>query len=99
MSLSLVLHDLGGAPAAAEKVFFEAIFEVAPEHWRVAGRATLVETGVSPRYLRDHLLRALKKEDAPAVMLLVLRVPPDIAWHNLPAEGEAWLQAILAEQE
>jgi len=97
MSMCLVLQDFGGAPPAAEKVFFEAIFEVAPEHWRITGSATLVATGVSPAYLRDHLLRALKKENAPAIMLAVMKVPGVIARHNLPPEGEAWLAELLAE--
>ena len=95
MSLCLVLHDLGPAPAAAEKVFFEAIFEIAPEHWPITPNATLVATGVSPSYLRDHLLRALKKEDAPGVVLTITRVSADTAWHNLPAEGEVWLREVL----
>lgn len=97
MSLCLVLHDLGEASAAAEKVFFEAIFEIAPEHWPIAARATLVATEVSPAYLRDHLLRALKKEETPEVMLTVTRVSPDAAWHNLPPQGDAWLRRILEE--
>jgi hypothetical protein len=97
MSLCLVLHDLGDASATAEKVFFEAIFEIAPEHWRVTGQATIVATGVSPAYLRDHLLRALKKEDAPDAMLVVTQVSPDAAWHKLPAEGETWLRDLMAD--
>ncbi|MDB5374869.1 MAG: hypothetical protein JWP04_3511 [Belnapia sp.] len=97
MSLCLVLHDLGDASAAAEKVFYEAIFEIAPEHWPIAARVTLVATEVSPAYLRDHLLRALKKEDTPDVMLTVTRVSPDAAWHNLSTEGDAWLRKILAD--
>jgi hypothetical protein len=97
MSLCLVLHDLGAAPASAEKVFFEAIYEIAPEHWPITPRAVLVATGVSPAYLRDHLLRALKKEEAPDVVLTITRVPADAAWHNLSAEGEAWLREMLVE--
>jgi hypothetical protein len=97
MSLCLVLHEFGKAPAAAQKVFFEAIFEIAPEHWPITGGATLVATGVSPTYLRDHLLRALKKEDAPDLMLTVTRVSPDSVWHNLSAEGETWLRDMLEE--
>ncbi|MBL6457473.1 hypothetical protein JMJ55_19250 [Belnapia sp. T6] len=97
MSLCLVLHDLGDAPAAAEKVFFEAIYEIAPEHWPITPRAVLVATGVSPAYLRDHLLRALKKQEAPDVVLTITRVSPDAAWHNLPAEGEEWLRRVLED--
>ena len=97
MSLCLVLHDLGNAPAAVEKIFFEAIFEIAPEHWPITSRATMVATGVSPAYLRDHLLRALKKEDAPDIMLTITQVSPDAAWHNLPAAGEAWMREMLAD--
>jgi hypothetical protein len=97
MSICLVLHDLGDAPAAAEKVFFEAIFEIAPEHWRVTDRVTLVATGVSPAYLRDHLLRALKKEEAPDTMLAVTQFSADASWHNLPPDGEAWLREVMAD--
>jgi hypothetical protein len=97
MPLCLVLHDLGNAPAAAEKAFFEAIFEIAPEHWPITNRATMVATGVSPAYLRDHLLRALKREDAPEVMLTVTQVSADAAWHNLPAAGDAWMREMLED--
>ncbi len=55
----------------------------------VTDRVTLVATGVSPAYLRDHLLRALKKEDAPDTMLAVTQFSADAAWHNLPPDGEA----------
>ena len=95
MSLCLVLHDLGDASAAVEKAFFESIFEIAPEHWRMTGQATLVATGVSPTYLRNHLLRSLSAEARQGVMLTVTGVSPDAAWHNLPPEGEAWLREIL----
>ena len=95
MSLCLVLHDLGGAPAEAEKAFFEAIFEIAPDHWCIAGGAVLVGTGVSPAYLRDHLLRALRHQGAQPAMLLVARIQDDLAWHNLPRDGEAWLREVL----
>jgi hypothetical protein len=96
MSLCLVLHDLGrGASAEAEKAFFEAIFEIAPDHWRITGEAVLVGTGVSPAYLRDHLLRTLKRQGAQPALLLVTRVAEDLAWHNLPGDGEAWLREVL----
>jgi hypothetical protein len=95
MSLCLVLHDLDGAPAAAEKAFFEAIYEIAPDHWPVTERAVLVGTGVSPAYLRDHLLRALAATETRPSLLLITRVSADLAWHNLPQDGEAWLQEVL----
>ncbi|MBX6743316.1 MAG: hypothetical protein QJR07_05220 [Acetobacteraceae bacterium] len=95
MSLCLVLHDLGGAPADAEKAFFEAIYEIAPDHWPVTGRAVLVGTEVSPAYLRDHLLQALAPTGTQPALLLVTRVPRDLAWHNLPSDGVAWLQEML----
>ena len=98
MSLCLVLHDLRGLSAAAEKAFFDAIYELAPDHWRVTGEAVLVGTGVSPAYLRDHLLRALARAGAPPqppAMLLALRVAEDLAWHDLPEEGAAWLREVL----
>jgi hypothetical protein len=96
MSLCLVLHDLGPAASAdVEKVFFEAIFEIAPEHWRITGEAVLVGTGVSPAYLRDHLLRTLKKQGVQPAMLLVTRVAADMTWHGLSPEGETWLREVL----
>ncbi len=95
MSLCLVLHDLGGAPADAVKAFFEAIYEIAPDHWPVTERVVLVGTDVSPAYLRDHMLRALAPMGVRPSLLLVTRVPRDLAWHNLPRDGEAWLQEVL----
>jgi hypothetical protein len=95
MSVCLVLHDLAGVPAAAEKAFFEAIFEIAAEHWRVTPGAVLVGSGISPNYLRDHLLRALAAQDAVPALLLVARLADDLAWTGLPAEGEAWLREAL----
>lgn len=95
MSACLVLHDLGAASAAAEQRFFEAIFEIAPDHWPVARDAVLVGTGVSPAYLRDHLLQALAAEGAVPALLLVSRLSRDTAWSALPPEGEAWLRDVL----
>jgi hypothetical protein len=95
MSLCLVLHDPTGLPAEAEKAFFEAIFEIAPDHWPLAAGAVLVGTEVSPAYLRDHLRRSLVRAGVRPSMLLVTRVPGDLATHGLPAEGEAWLREVL----
>jgi hypothetical protein len=95
MAMCLVLHDLAGVPAAAEKAFFEAIFEIAAEHWRVTPGAVLVGSGVSPGYLRDHLLRALATQDSVPALLLVTRVAGDLAWMGLPPEGETWLREAL----
>ena len=92
MPLSLILHDLGGLDPEDEKRFFESIFQIAPEHWQVAKGVTLAETGVSPAYLRDHLLRALPVTARDTTELLVTRVAPDTAWHGLPAAGEQWLR-------
>lgn len=97
MALSLILHELPGLGAETEKLFFESIFQIAPGHWRVSPGVTLVATGVSPAYLRDHLLRALPAEARGAVRLLVTRAAPDIAWHALPDDGEAWLREVLDE--
>lgn len=95
MAVCLVLHDLAGASAAAEKRFFEAIFEIAPHHWRVTPESVLVGTGISPGYLRDHLLQALAVESAAPALLLVTRVSGDLAWTGLSPEGEAWLRDVL----
>ena len=97
MALTLILHDLSGLGPEDEKRFFESIFQIAPEHWRLADGATLAATGVSPGYLRDHLLRALPGETRGGVQLLVTRTSPDLAWQALPAEGEAWLREMLEE--
>ncbi|HYZ33007.1 MAG TPA: hypothetical protein VE684_12085 [Crenalkalicoccus sp.] len=96
MSLCLVLHDFAG-DGAAEKACFDAVYEIAPEHWRVTPGATLVATGVSPRYLRDHLLGALRAQGLAARMLFAARIEPDAAAHGLTAEGEAWLAEVLGE--
>ncbi len=95
MAVCLVLHDLTGASAAAEKAFFEAIFEIAPDHWRVAPEAVLVGTEISPAYLRDHLLQALAAEGAVPALLLVTQMSDDQARAGLSPEGEAWLRNLL----
>ncbi|TCZ58766.1 hypothetical protein EXY23_16280 [Roseicella aquatilis] len=96
MALSLILHDLSGLEAEDEKRFFEAIFQIAPEHWRVTEAATLLETSVSPAYLRDHLLRALPQDSRAGTQLLITRVSPDTSWHALRPDGEQWLREALA---
>jgi hypothetical protein len=92
MPLSLILHDLAGLAPDDEKRFFEAIFQIAPEHWRILPGTTLVSTGVSPAYLLDHLLRALPPEARAGTLLVTSRVPEDAAWHGLPAEGASWVR-------
>jgi hypothetical protein len=96
MPLSLILHDLSALDPEDEKRFFESIFQIAPEHWQVSKGATLAETGVSPAYLRDHLLRTLPPAVRGTTQLLVTRVSADAAWHALPAAGEQWVQDALA---
>lgn len=96
MALSLILHDLAAIEADDETRFFEAIFQISPEHWRLSAGATLLETGVSPSYLRDHLLRALPEALRGMTQLLVTRVSGDTAWNGLPAVGEQWLKDALA---
>jgi hypothetical protein len=96
MPLSLILHDLSSLEPDDEKRFFESIFQIAPEHWQVAKGATLAETGVSPAYLRDHLLRTLPPAMRGGTQLLVTHVSPDAAWNALPAVGERWVQDALA---
>jgi hypothetical protein len=93
----LVLHALEGLAPPARKSFFDSIFEAAPEHWPLHPGATLVATGLSPAYLRDHLRRALDRAGAPEVLLLVSPLSADPAWAGLPPEGEAWLREVLAE--
>ena len=97
MSLSLILHELSALGPEEEKRFFESIFQIAPEHWRLAPGATLAATGVSPAYLRDHLLRAVPEQARADIRLLVTRAPPDLAWHGQPSEGETWLREVLEE--
>lgn len=96
MPLSLILHDLSALDPEDEKRFFEAIFQIAPEHWQVSKAATLAETGISPAYLRDHLVRTLPVSKRKETQLLVTHVSPDSAWNALPAVGERWVQDALA---
>lgn len=96
MALSLILHDLSALDPDDERRFFEAIFQIAPEHWRVSDGATFAETGVSPAYLRDHLVRALPADRRSGTQVLVTRVGPGASWNALPAEGEQWLRDMLA---
>jgi len=96
MPLSLIVHDLAGLPPEDEKRFFEAIFQIAPEHWRVTEGVTLAETGVSPAYLLEHLLRCLPQGARAGTLLVTSRVPDDAAWNALPAAGETWLREGLA---
>ena len=91
MPICLVLHELGRAGETAEQALFGAVFEVASSHWRVTPSATLVGTDVSPAYLRDHLLRALRDAGAPAELMLVTPLPAGAAWHGIPPEGEEWI--------
>ena len=94
MPLALVVHDLP-AGSAAVKAMFDAIYEIAPEHWPMSDGALLAATGVSATYLRDHLLRALKAQGHAACMLLVTRLGEAAAWSGLPPEGEAWLREAI----
>jgi hypothetical protein len=96
MPLSLILHDLSALDPDDQKRFFESIFQIAPEHWQVSKGATLAETGVSPAYLRDHLVRTLPPAARKATQLLVTHVSADAAWNALPAVGEQWVQHALA---
>ncbi len=94
MPLALVIHDLP-AGSAALKAMFDAIYEIAPEHWPMSDGSLLAATGVSPAYLRDHLLRALKAQGQQAGLILVTRLGEQAAWSGLPADGEAWLRATI----
>lgn len=95
MPLALVVHDLP-AGSAAVKAMFDAIYEIAPEHWPMSEHALLAATGVSSSYLRDHLLRALRAQGHAAGLLLVTRLGEQAAWSGLPAAGEAWLREAIA---
>jgi hypothetical protein len=90
-----VIHDLSARQAA--DALFAALYEIAPEHWPVTAGAVLADTGVSPAYLREHLLRSLEVRGQKAGLLLVTRLCDAAAWANLPAEGEAWLREVMAE--
>ncbi|WP_135465851.1 hypothetical protein [Crenalkalicoccus roseus] len=92
MPLCLVLHELDPPSPEAEQVFFHAVFEIAPEHWRLTEGATLVATGVSPGYLLDHLRRAMRHARLSLRLLLVTPVGNDLAAHGLPPEGESWIR-------
>src|SRR5215207_3184200 len=96
MAICLVLYDLGPAPPEeAESRFFDAVFEVAPDHWRVTAGATLVGTEVSSRYLIDHLRRAAERAGIAPRLLLATPVPDGaMAVHGLTPEGEAWLREM-----
>jgi hypothetical protein len=93
MPVALVVHDLPPGSDAA-KVMFEAIFEIAAEHWPVAEGVVLAVTDVSPAYLRTHLLREMTVRGQQPGLILVSRLS-ETAWANLPAEGEAWLRDVL----
>jgi hypothetical protein len=95
MPLSLILHDLSALDPEDEKRFFESIFQIAPEHWQVSKGATLAETGVSPAYLRDHLIRTLPAPLRETTLLMVTHVSADAAWNALPAAGEQWVRDAL----
>jgi hypothetical protein len=94
MPLALVVHDLP-AGSAALKAMVDAIYEIAPEHWPMSDSALLAATGVSPSYLRDHLLRALRAQGHRAGLMLVSRLGTNAAWTGLPADGEDWLRQAL----
>lgn len=94
MPLALVIHDLPAGSAAA-RAMVDAIYEIAAEHWPLTNGALLAVTGVSPGYLRAHLLRAVAALGGPAGLLLVTRLDPDAAWSGLPAAGAGWVQASL----
>ena len=96
MPITLVLHDpdLGGSEG--ETAFFDAIFEVAPTHWRVRPDTTLIGTDLSPAYLRDHLRRALDRTGAPLGFLLITPMAAEAVWHELPPGGAEWIES---EQE
>ncbi len=91
MPICLVLHEPGLGGPAPEQAFFDAVFEVASSHWRVAPGATLLGTDLSPGYLRDHLRRALDGAGAPPGLLLVTPLARGAAWHGIPPEGEEWI--------
>ncbi len=94
MPLALVVHDLPAGSAAA-KAMFDAIYEIAPEHWPMSDQTLLAATGVSASYLRDHLLRALRAAGHGDGLLLVTRLGAQAAWSGLPADGEAWLREVI----
>jgi hypothetical protein len=95
VTLRLVIHDVPADDSPAATAFSEALFHIAPEHWPLATGAVLLATEVSPGYLRDHLLHKLRRAGAEPGLLMVTRVSADLAWHTLPAEGEAWLHDRL----
>ena len=94
MPLLLVLHDLGAPPADAEEDFFYTFFGVAPDHWRLTPGATLARTDLSPGYLLRHLRQTAQRCGVTPRLLLVMRVPEEVAAHGLTPEGAAWLREM-----
>lgn len=89
----LVLHDLEpGTPAA--HALTAAVFEIAPGHWAPFPGAVLVAADVSPRYLRDHLVRSLHHRGHAAPKLLVAPLGTGAVSAGLPPEGPAWLREL-----
>ncbi|MCK8785455.1 hypothetical protein M0638_13780 [Roseomonas sp. NAR14] len=99
MPLTLVVHDLDMPGTAtspdALRAFHDAIWELAPTHWHVSSCSVLLNTSVSPTYLRDVLVRALGRAGGTPGLMLVTRVSDNAAWCGLPAEGEQWLRATV----
>lgn len=94
MALVLVLHDLGPIAPEAEQAFFEAIFSIAPDHWRTMPQATLVGTEVSPGYLLHHLKEAARRARFTPRLLMVTPVPPEMLAEGLGPDGEAWVREM-----
>ena len=94
MALALVVHDLGPLSAAEEQEFFESVFAIAPDHWRLTPTTTFVATEVSATYLLGHLRQALRRAKLTPRLLLVAPVGADLAGHGLTAEGEAWVREM-----
>ncbi|MFC3124556.1 hypothetical protein ACFOD4_05725 [Pseudoroseomonas globiformis] len=90
MSLLLVVHD---QPAEGAQALEDAVWQLAESHLTLPG-ALIVESGVSPRYLQEHLSGAMRRAGI-AGPLLVTPVA-EASWQGLSPEAEEWMRARLA---
>ncbi|MBI0432639.1 hypothetical protein [Roseomonas sp. KE0001] len=89
MPLLLVAHDQAADGALALE---DAVWQLAESHLTLPG-SLLVETAVSPRYLNEHLLGAMRRADLQGTLLVVPVAAP--SWSGLSPEAEEWIRARL----
>jgi hypothetical protein len=91
MALCLVVHDL---PPAGTEALEAAVWELSESHW-VLGTSLLVATGVSPRYLTNHLQRALDQAGVDGT-LLATRLSDDFTLEGAQEGGRDWVREHLS---